>query len=131
MADELRISLTLGIHPHILTKNKPDMEFRNLERKLEEHHENVGIGKISIDHTTRCKCTAFHNKARCREEKIETQCQFLRLALYLAKRLDNVIIGFMSVVMIKTNISRLLRILLRSSFSNLPNCFFSLSSKSL
>ena len=92
MAGEPRLRFTLGIHPHVLDKNKPEMEFRKLERKLEEHPEAVGIGETGIDHTTRCKCSAFHNKDRCREEKIETQCQFLRLALQLAKRLGKVII---------------------------------------
>ena len=55
------------------------MEFRKLERKLEEYPKAIGIGEIGIDHTTRCKCCAFHNKDCCREEKIETQCQFLHL----------------------------------------------------
>ena len=46
---------------------------------LESYPEAVGIGEIGIDHTTRCKCATFHNTTRCREEKLETQRQFLRL----------------------------------------------------
>ena len=82
---EPRLRFTLGIHPHVLVKKRPLSEFKKLERLLEDYPEAVGIGEIGIDHTTRCKCSASHNKERCREEKIETQRQFLSLVLPLAK----------------------------------------------
>ena len=54
----------------------PLSEFKKLERLLEDYPEAVGIGEIGIDHTTRCKCSASHNKERCLEEKIETSVNF-------------------------------------------------------
>ena len=34
MAGEPRLRFTLGIHPHVLAKNRPEMEFQKLKRKL-------------------------------------------------------------------------------------------------
>ena len=87
MASESRLRFTLGIHPHVLAKNRPKMEFQKLKRKLEE-----GIGEVGIDHTARCNCSESHDKDCCRAEKIETQRQFLRLTLSLAKQLGKVIV---------------------------------------
>ena len=66
-------------------------KLKKLERLLEDYPEAVGIGEIGIDHTTRCKCSVPNNKEHYREEKIKTQCQFLRLVLPLAKSLGKVI----------------------------------------
>ena len=92
MAGEPRLRFTLGIHPHVLAKNRPEMEFQKLKRKLEEYPEAIGIGEVGIDHTARCNCSQSHDKDRCRAEKIETQRQFLCLTLSLAKQLGKVIV---------------------------------------
>ena len=76
VTDEPRLRFTIGIHPHVLVKNMPLSEFKKLERLLEDYPEAVGIGEIGIDHTTRCKCSASHNKEHCLEEKIETSVKF-------------------------------------------------------
>ena len=152
---EPRLRFTLGIHPHVLVKNRPLSEFKKLERLLEDYPEAVGIGEIGIDHTTRCKCSALHNKERCREEKLETQRQFLRLVLPLAKRLGKVIVLHVrskdkdkDATAAKETLQMLVDFGLQEApihrhcfiggveeyndwSSKLPNCFFSLSSKSV
>ena len=64
---------TLGIHTHVLAKNRPEMECKKLQRKLEEYPEVIENGQVGINHTTRWKCSEPHDKNRCREEKIVTQ----------------------------------------------------------
>ena len=155
MAGDPRLRFTLGIHPHVLAKGRPLDEFKKLQDMLENYPEAVGIGEIGIDHTTRCKCATFHNTTRCREEKLETQRQFLRLVLPLAKELGKVIVLH---VRSKdkdeqaTAAQETLKELLDAGLSNapihrhcfvggieeyndwsskLPNCYFSLSSKSV
>ena len=76
MTGEPRLRFTVGIHPHVLAKNRPLSELKKLERLLEDYPEAVGIGEIGIDHTTRCKCSVPHNKEHYREEKIKTQRHF-------------------------------------------------------
>ena len=51
----------------------------------------IGIPEVGIHHTARCNCPESHDKDRCQEEKIETQRQFLRLTLSLAKQLGKMI----------------------------------------
>ena len=63
MAGEPRLRFTLGIHPHVLAKNRPEIEFQNLKRKLEKYPEAIGIGEVGIDHTTHCNCSESHDKA--------------------------------------------------------------------
>ena len=54
--------------------------------------KGIGIGEVGIDHTARCNCSESHDKDCCREEKIETQRQFQRLTLSVAKQLGKVIV---------------------------------------
>ena len=76
----------------MLDKNRTDSEFARFKIKLEEYPQAVGIGEFGIDLTTTCKCPTYHNRATCRQKKIETQKRFLRLALQLAKELGKVIL---------------------------------------
>ena len=76
----------------MLAKNRPEIEFQKLKRKLEEYPDAIGIGEVGIDHTARCNCSQSHDKDRCRAEKHETQRQFLLLTLSLAKQLGKVIV---------------------------------------
>ena len=46
MASEPRLGFTLRIHPHVLAKNRPEIEFQKLKRKLEDYPEAIGIGKV-------------------------------------------------------------------------------------
>ena len=92
MVDDSKLRFTLGIHPHVLDKNRAESEFARLKKRLEEYPQAVGIGEIGIDLTTTCKCPTYHNRATCRKEKIDTQKRFLRLALQLAKELGKVIV---------------------------------------
>ena len=155
MAGEPRLRFTLGIHPHVLAKNRPEMEFQKLKRKLEEYPEAIGIGEVGIDHTARCNCSESHDKGRCRAEKIETQRQFLRLALSLAKQLGKVIVLHirsenhdMEAKAAQQALEIILDLGLQEAWihrhcfvggveefnqwsSLLPNCFFSLSRKSV
>ena len=155
MAGEPRLRFTLGIHPHVLAKNRPEMEFQKLKRKLEEYPEAIGIGEVGIDHTARCNCSESHDKGRCRAEKIETQRQFLRLALSLAKQLGKVIVLHirsenhdMEAKAAQQAFEIILDLGLQEAWihrhcfvggveefnqwsSLLPNCFFSLSRKSV
>ena len=83
MAGKPRLRFTLGIHPHVLAKNRPEMEFQNLKRKLEEYPEAIGIGEVGIDNTTHCNGSESHDK-----QKIETQRrQFLLLTQSFVKQL--------------------------------------------
>ena len=91
MVSEPRLRFNLRIQPNVLAKNRPDMKFQKLKRKLQEYPEAIGIGKVGIEHTTCCKCSESHDKDHCQEENIETQRQFLRLTLSLAKQLGKVI----------------------------------------
>ena len=53
MAGETRLRLALGIHPHVLAKNGPEMKFQKLKRKLEEYPKAIAIGEVGIDQTAR------------------------------------------------------------------------------
>ena len=92
MANEPKLRFTLGIHPHVLAKNRAESEFHKLKAKLEAYPQAIGIGEIGIDHTTTCRCSTFHNRVTCRKAKIDTtQHRFLLLVLQLAKQLGKVI----------------------------------------
>ena len=153
MAGEPRLRFTLGIHPHVLVKNRPEMEFQKLKRELEEYPE--WYGEVGIDHTARCNCSESHDKDRCGKEKIETQRQFLRLTLSLAKQLGKVIVlhtrienNDMEAKVAQQALEIILDLGLQEAWihrhcfvggveefnqwsSLLPNCFFSLSRKSV
>ena len=130
-----------------------ESEFARLKARLEEYPQAVGIGEIGIDLTTTCKCPNYHNRATCRQEKIETQKRFLRLTLQLAKGLGKVIVLHVrNTKKCNTASEYVLKLLEelgmqeqpihRHCFvggveeytawsSTLPNCYFSLSSKSI
>ena len=153
MADEPKLRFTIGIHPHVLAKNKAFAEFSKLRAKLEAYPQAVGIGENGYDRTTTCKCSTYHNQATCKEEKFDTQKQFLRLALQLAKQLGKVIVLHVrdeekSNIASKFVLDLLIELGLdkapihRHCFvggieeytdwsSKLPNCYFSLSSRSI
>ena len=153
VADDPKLRFTLGIHPHLLDKNMAESEFARLKMRLEEYPQAVGIGEIGIDLITTCKCPTYHNRATCRQEKIETQKRFLRLTLQLAKGLGKVIVLHVRNTKKCNKASEYVLKLLeelgmqeqpihRHCFvggveeytawsSTLPNCYFSLSSKSI
>ena len=145
VADDPKLRFTLDILPHVLDKNRAESKFARLKTRLEEYPQAVGIGEIGIDLTTTCKCPTYHNRATCRQEKIETQKRFLRLVLQLAKELGKVIVLHVSNTKkcnkASENVLKLLEDLgmqeqpiHRHCFvggATLPNCYCSLSSKSI
>ena len=151
--DILPLSLLIcGIHPHVLAKNRPDSEFHKLKAKLEEYPQAVGIGEIGLDYSTTCRCLHSIIAQHVGRRK---SLPSIRLMLQLAKQLGTVIILHVRSIS-KDNTGKAAKDVLnilrelglqeapihRHCFiggteeykdwnSTLPNCFFSLSSKSV
>lgn len=152
MKDEPRLKFTLGIHPHVIAKGMATFLFNKLKKQFEEYPQAVGIGEISLDLTSACKCRQTHDAEQCRQGKFGAQRRFLRLALQMAKQLGKVIVLHVRDFGTGEAAKEVLSLLLELGLSNapihrpcfiggedeykqwsnsLPNCYFSLSAKSL
>ena len=128
--------------------------FNKLKNKLAQHPGAVGIGEVGLDSTTSYHCTGNHDPVSCKDRKLEEQRQFLKLVFQLAKHEDKVLViharddensDFKAA-------DKILELLKEYDLCNarihhhcfvggekeyqdwrsdLPNCYFSISSKSL
>lgn len=87
-----RLRITLGVHPHMITDSEVDSLFGRLRELVNQNPGAVGIGEVGLDMTTECRHGKRHNKRHCRDQKLQGQRRFLRLALQLAKYHNRVLV---------------------------------------
>lgn len=147
-----RVSFTLGVHPHLLFKDTVDFMFSKLVRELEKHPEAVAVGEVGLDFTTTCRCAGAHNRKDCVKGKIEAQRVFLAKAIKLADQLGKPVVihcrdkgngsAAREVLQMFKSLGLTGLPVQRHCFmgnsqeldewsSSLPNCYFSLSGKSI
>ena len=80
------VRCTIGIHPHRIMPNLALSLFSKLKNKLAEHPEAVGIGEVGLDGTTDCRCAENHDPVKCIVRKREEQLRFLKLVFQFAKQ---------------------------------------------
>ena len=82
---------TLGIHPHRILPNLAKFLINKLKIKLSQHPDVLGIGEVGLDCKTSCRCTTIHNYSMdiCRDRKAEEQKQFLGLVFQLFKQQED------------------------------------------
>ena len=86
-----RLRFTLGVHPHMITETEVESLFGQLKRQVDKYPEAVGIGEVGLDLTTKCRHGCY-NQEYCRDQKVQGQLRFLRLAFQLAKQLNKVLV---------------------------------------
>lgn len=150
--DESRLKYTVGVHPNLINRLSISSQFQQLVRQINNHPDAVGIGEIGLDMTWTCGCNRSHNMAQCQMAQLEAQRQFLRMALQLAKQVGKVIVLHIRDKGNDKAAKEVLYLLLELGLSDarihrhcfiggeeeyrewssaLPNCYFSVSSKSL
>ena len=81
-----KVKYTIGIHPHRIMPNLALSLFNKLKNKLAQNPEAVGIGEVGLDGTTDCRCAVNHNSVNCISRKREEQHRFLELVFRFAKQ---------------------------------------------
>ncbi|XP_060606943.1 3'-5' ssDNA/RNA exonuclease TatD-like [Ruditapes philippinarum] len=87
-----RVSVTVGVHPHMLFIGTYNGSFRKLEALVNDTPRVVGIGEVGLDFTTACRCRQSHDRTVCKRDKLEAQRQFLRMCLPMADRMRKPIV---------------------------------------
>ena len=90
---ESRVHYTIGVHTHRIF-NHDKFPVKPIIDEL-QNVKCVGVCKIGLDHTTKCKCKehqTYHQKSNCRPDKIAAQNPFLDKMLHALKDIDTVIV---------------------------------------
>ena len=149
------IKFTIGIYPHEILPNLAKSLSKKLKSKLAQHPGAVGIGEVGLDSTTSCHCTVNHDPVSCKDRKLEEQRQFLKLVFQLAKQHEDKVLVIHARDDENSHFKaaeKILELLKEYDLGNarihhhcfvggvekyqdwrsdLPNCYFSISSKSL
>ena len=90
---ESRVHYTIDVHPHRIFHHD-EFPVKPIIDEL-KNAKCVGVGEIGLDHTTKCKCKehqTYHQKSKCRQDKIAAQNTFLDKMLHALKDIDTVIV---------------------------------------
>ena len=151
MSDE-RLGFTLGLHPHMVTKTNYMFYLHKIELLFQQYPPTLGVGEIGYDLTSRCKHPNHDDKEKCKREQRLAQLQFLRQGILLAKRTEKVLILHVrdpgngqaapKVLDLLKELGMNNHLIHRHCFTGgeaeyrawgeeLPNCYFSISPKSI
>lgn len=84
-ANDPRIYLTFGIHPHVTSMEYSTVRLHELLREP----GCVGLGEVGLDFTYSCRCNPRCRSSKaCKREKLAHQRAFLRKVLPIAKEMD-------------------------------------------
>ncbi|XP_052685322.1 putative deoxyribonuclease TATDN2 [Crassostrea angulata] len=84
-ANDLRIYLTFGIHPHVTSMEYSTVQLHELLREP----GCVRLGEVGLDFTTSCCCNPRCRSSKaCKREKLAHQRAFPRKVLPIAKEMD-------------------------------------------
>ena len=147
-----RLGFTLGLHPHMITKTNYMFYLHKIELLFQQYPQALGVGEIGYDLTSRCKHPNHHDKEKCKREQRLAQLQFLRQGILLAKRTEKVLILHVrdpgngqaapKVLDLLKELGMNNHLIHRHCFTggeaeyrawreDLPNCYFSISPKSI
>ena len=87
-----RLKFTLGLHPHMVTRDNYEFYLQEIEHMLQQYPQAVKVGEIGYDLTSTCNHSHHRNKGKCVREQRRAQLLFLRQGVWLAKRTNKVLI---------------------------------------